>query len=107
MGRLVRSQTIPAVDEVPVWAVVCFHVRVGYRRQGVTEELLHGAVEYVRRHGAPALEGYPIDPRGRRVNTADVYVGTTGMFELAGFHRVSQTGATSARLPRWRMRLDL
>lgn len=107
MGRLVRSRTIPAVDEVPVWAVVCFVVRVGHRRQGVTEELLHGAVEYARRHGAPAIEGYPIDPGGKRVNTADVYVGTMGIFERAGFRRVGQTGATSARLPRWHMRLDL
>jgi hypothetical protein len=29
------------------------------------------------------------------------------MFEDAGFHRVLETNAQSARLPRWLMRLDL
>lgn len=53
---------------------------------------------------APALEGYPIDPAGARVSTAFAYVGTTSMFEAAGFHRVVQTAARSASLPRWLMR---
>lgn len=107
MERLVRSRTIRAVDDLPVWSVVCFVVRTGYRRRGIAEELLYGAVWYAREHGAPAIEGYPIDPRGNRVNTAEAFVGTTGMFERAGFRRVRQTDATSARLPRWLMRLDL
>jgi GNAT superfamily N-acetyltransferase len=107
MERLVRSRTIPAVDGVPVWSVVCFVVRAGHRRQGVAEELLYGAVGYAREHGAPAIEGYPVDPGGRRINIAEAYVGTTGMFERAGFRRVTRTGARSAKLPRWLMRLDL
>jgi len=107
MARLVRSRSIRPVDDLPVWSVVCFVVRAGYRRQGIAEELLHGAVGYAGEHGAPAIEGYPIDPRGNRVNTSDAYVGTTGMFERAGFRRVTRTDATSARLPRWLMRLDL
>jgi GNAT superfamily N-acetyltransferase len=107
MERLVRSRTIPAIDDVPVWSVVCFVVRVGFRRQGVAEELLHGAVEYAGSQGAPAIEGYPIDPAGKRVNTSDAFVGTAGMFERAGFRRVTKTAATSARLPRWLMRRDL
>jgi GNAT superfamily N-acetyltransferase len=107
MQRLVRSRTIPAVDELPVWSVVCFVVRAGHRRQGVAEELLHAAVEYAREHGAPAIEGYPVDPGGRRINTAQAYVGTTGMFERTGFRRISRTAATSAKLPRWLMRSTL
>jgi ribosomal protein S18 acetylase RimI-like enzyme len=107
MERLARSRTIPAVDEVPVWSVVCFVVRVGHRRRGVAEELLHGAVEYARAHGAPAIEGYPVDPAGKRINTSEAYVGTIGMFERAGFRRVTRTAATSARLPRWLMRRNL
>lgn len=107
MQRLVRSRTIPAVDEVPVWAVVCFVVRAGHRRQGVAEELLHGAVDYAVGRGAPAVEGYPVDPSGNRINTSEAYVGTTGMFERAGFRRITRTDATSAKLPRWLMRRDL
>ncbi|MEW9532602.1 GNAT family N-acetyltransferase [Microbispora sp. NPDC049125] len=106
MARLARSRTIPAVDDLPVWAVVCFVVRTGHRRQGVAEHLLRGAVDLARAHGAPAVEGFPVDPGGGRVDTTSAYVGTTGMFERAGFHRVAETAATSGRRPRWLMRLD-
>lgn len=105
--RLVRSRTIPLIDETPVWSVVCFAVRTGHRRTGLTKALLNGVVEYAREMGAPALEAYPIDPEGARVNTADLYVGTVTTFEEAGFHKVRMTDSTSARLPRWLMRLDL
>ena len=104
MGRLVRSRTIPAVDDLPVWSVTCFVVRPGYRRRGVARALLAGAGGYAAERSAPALEGYPIDPAGARVSTSFAYVGTTSMFEAAGFRRVTQTTARSASLPRWVMR---
>ena len=107
MGRLVRSRTIPAVDERPVWSVYCFTVRTGYRRRGVARALLDGLVAYARGAGAPALEAYPVDPRGRRIHGTAAYVGVTSTFEAAGFERVLETAARSDRLPRWLMRLEL
>jgi GNAT superfamily N-acetyltransferase len=107
MGRLTRSRTIAAVDDLPVWSVTCFVVRTGFRRQGVAGALLAAAVDYAAGHGAPAIEGYPIDPAGARVSTSFAYVGTTSMFEAAGFRRVAETAARSAGLPRWLMRRDL
>lgn len=107
MERLVRSRTIPLVDEVPVWSIVCFAVRVGHRRQGVARALLDGAIRYARERGAPALEAYPVDPAGGRVDTAFGYVGFVPMFEAAGFRRVLETAARSDRRPRILMRLDL
>jgi GNAT superfamily N-acetyltransferase len=105
--RLVRSRTIPAIDDVPVWSIYCFTVRVGYRRQGIARALLHGLVDYARDEGAPALEAYPVDTAGRRIHGTAAYVGTAGMFEAAGFRRVVETDARSERLPRWLVRLDL
>ncbi len=105
--RLVRSRTIPALDDVPVWSIVCFKVRVGYRRNGVARALLAGAVDYAAAHGAPAVEAYPIDPEGRRLDVAFSYVGFTGMFEAAGFRRIVETDARSAGRPRILMRRDL
>ncbi|MDQ3894080.1 MAG: GNAT family N-acetyltransferase [Actinomycetota bacterium] len=107
MKRLTRSRTIPVIDESPVWSIFCLTVRVGYRRLGLARALLDSLIEYARENGAPALEAYPVDPDGRRIHTTAAYVGTTSMFEDAGFHRVMQTEARSARLPRWLMRLDL
>jgi GNAT superfamily N-acetyltransferase len=107
MERLVRSRTIPAVDDVPVWSVFCFTVRTGYRRRGLGRALLDGLIGYAREQGTPALEAYPVDTRGARIHGTAAYVGTTSMFEDAGFRRVLETDAQSARLPRWLMRLDL
>jgi GNAT superfamily N-acetyltransferase len=107
IGRLVRSRTIPKLDDLPVWAIYCFTVRVGYRRQGIARALLDGVIEYGREQGAPALEAYPVDTAGRRIHGTAAYVGTAGMFERAGFRRVVETDARSDHLPRWLMRLDL
>jgi GNAT superfamily N-acetyltransferase len=107
MIRLVLSRTIPAVDNLQVWSIVCFLVRTGYRRRGVAQALLRGAIQCAREHGAPALEAYPVDPGGRHIDVSFAYVGTTAMFEREGFRPVVETSARSAGLPRWLMRLDL
>ena len=107
MGRLVRSRTIPKVDDQPVWAIFCFLVRTGYRRRGVGRALLRGVIDEARRRPVPGLEAYPVDTGGRRIQTAAAYVGTVSMFEAAGFRRVVETDSRSDRLPRILMRLDL
>lgn len=107
MERLVRSRTIPKVDDRPVWAIFCFLVRVGYRRRGVARALLDGLVQYARVQGVQTLEAYPIDPGGQRIDVTSAYVGTMGMFEMAGFQRVLETSAHSAGLTRWVVRLEL
>ncbi len=105
--RLVNSRTIPAIDDRPVWSIGCFRIRPGYRRRGIATALLAGVVDAARHAGAPGVEAYPIDPQGRRVDVGAGYVGIASMFDAAGFRRVLVTDATSARLPRLLMRLDL
>jgi GNAT superfamily N-acetyltransferase len=106
MGRLRRSRTIQRVDDAPVWSVVCFVIRVGYRRQGLAHELLSGAVEYARSVGVTTMEGYPVDNQGARISGAFAYVGTMSLFESAGFVRVAETRARSGGIARWIVRLQ-
>ncbi len=105
LPRLERSRTIPKVDDKPVWSILCFKVRVGFRRRGVAAALLDGVIDYARSSGAPGVEAYPIDPEGGRVDVSFGYVGVTPMFEKAGFVRVVETSARSDRRPRILMRL--
>jgi GNAT superfamily N-acetyltransferase len=107
LPRLERSRTIPKIDDKPVWSILCFNIRVGYRRKGVAGALLDGVIAFARKSGAPGLEAYPIDPGGDRVNSGFGYVGLTPWFERRGFRRVLETDATSDRRPRILMRLDL
>jgi hypothetical protein len=43
-AKLKRSPVMKAVDEQPVWSVICFVVPAEYRGQGVAQALLKGAV---------------------------------------------------------------
>lgn len=95
-----HSRKIPHIDELPVWSLWCMRVRPGYRKQGVTEALIEGAVDYARRNGAPAVEGYPVDNRGERVDQTMAFVGTRAMFERAGFTKVADTQSVSGGIPR-------
>lgn len=106
-SRLVRSRTIPTVDDRPVWSVVCFVVRPGYRKRGLTRALLDGAVAHARRCGASAIEGYPVDAGGRRIHQAAAYVGMLATFEAAGFARVRKTSSVADGAPRWLVRKEL
>jgi GNAT superfamily N-acetyltransferase len=83
--RLVRSKTLLPIDDRPVWSIVCFVVSRPARRSGVARALLDAAVAYARDHGAPAVEGYPIDTGGARTQSAWLYTGTLSMFAAAGF----------------------
>jgi GNAT superfamily N-acetyltransferase len=102
-----RSRKIPHVDDLPVWSIWCVRVRPGHRRQGVAHALLDGAVTFARSHGAPAVEGYPVDNKGARVDLTMAYVGTRGLFERAGFTHAADTTSVSGGFPRVVMRLDL
>jgi GNAT superfamily N-acetyltransferase len=102
-----RSAKIPRVDDLPVWSVWCIRVRPGYRGRGISHTLLDGAVAYARSQGAPAIEGYPVDNQGKRVDLTMAYVGTRKLFEDAGFTKAADTSSVSGGFPRVVMRLDL
>jgi GNAT superfamily N-acetyltransferase len=102
-----RSTKIPHVDELPVWSLWCIRVRPGHRGKGISHALLEGAVAYARSKGAPAVEGYPVDNRGKKVDLTMAYVGTRKLFEDAGFVKAADTRSVSAGFPRVLMRLDL
>lgn len=103
----VRSRKIPHIDDLEVWSVWCIRVRPGHRGQGISHLLLAGAVDYARSQGAPAIEGYPVDNRGEKVDLTMAYVGTKSLFEKAGFQKAADTTSVVNGFPRVVMRLDL
>ncbi len=101
------NRRIPHLDELDVWSVWCIRVRPGHRGRGISHRLLDGAVEFARQHGAPAIEGYPLDNRGAKVDLTMAYVGTKKLFEDAGFVEASSTGSVLNGFPRVVMRRSL
>jgi GNAT superfamily N-acetyltransferase len=102
-----RSTKIPHVDDLSVWSVWCIRVRPGHRGKGISHALLDGAVAFARWHGAPAIEGYPVDNGGKKVDLTMAYVGTRKLFEAGGFTKAADTTSVSGGFPRVLMRLAL
>ena len=88
-------------EDAGVWALVCFAVRVGHRRQGITHVLAAAAVAYARDSGASALEGYPMATCGKDIPWGELRVGAHGAFQAAGFRQV-----THPTPRRYAMRID-
>jgi GNAT superfamily N-acetyltransferase len=102
-----RSTKIPHVDDLPVWSLWCVRVRPGHRGKGIAHAAVRGAADYARSKGAPAVEGYPVDNQGEKVDLTMAYVGTRSLFEKAGFTKAADTDAVSGGFPRVVMRLAL
>jgi GNAT superfamily N-acetyltransferase len=102
-----KNRKIPHVDDLEVWSVWCIRVRPGHRGTGISHALLDGAVGFARDHGAPAVEGYPVDNRGAKVDLTMAYVGTKALFERGGFTQAAETTSVLAGFPRVLMRLPL
>ncbi|KHL10713.1 acetyltransferase (GNAT) family protein [Mumia flava] len=77
-------------DDRGVWALVCFVVRAGYRRRGISYALARAAVPFARERGATRLEGYPMDvDADTTITWGEMYVGHRRVFEAAGFREVT------------------
>jgi GNAT superfamily N-acetyltransferase len=73
-----------------VWAVTCLFSRVGFRHRGVSYALARAAVEFARKRGARAIEGYPmITEPGKEITWGELNMGTRSVFDAAGFKEVS------------------
>lgn len=101
------NRRIPHVDDLDVWSLWCVRVRPGHRGQGIVRPLIEGAVDFARNHGAPAVEAYPVDNGGAKVDLTMAYVGTLAMFEGAGFEKVADTDSVLNGFPRVLVRRDL
>jgi GNAT superfamily N-acetyltransferase len=84
---LEQGWRVRRVDDVAVWAITCFYVRKGHRREGITSALITSALELARSAGAPALEAYPLDGTVSPSATATGYAST---FTNAGFVEVAR-----------------
>lgn len=78
-------------DDAGVWSVTCLSVRAGFRRQGVSRELVAGTIPLAEGRGARVLEAYPMKPApGKDVPWGEMHVGKLSTFLEAGFRVVHE-----------------
>jgi ribosomal protein S18 acetylase RimI-like enzyme len=93
-GRLPRMAVMRGTDpaglaDPSVWAITCFVVKAGARRQGVAAALLDGAVTLAASQRASVVEAYPVDVSAKSaVSPAELYHGPLSVFARAGFTEV-------------------
>ena len=75
------------VDDMPVWSISCFFIRVGYRKKGVATALIEAALKAAKRAKAPALEAYPLDAALSPSSSSTGYATT---FARAGFKEIAR-----------------
>ena len=84
-GSLERSPVLRRLDDRPVWSIVCFFIARDCRGERIGEQLVRGAVDYVRDQGGKIVEAYPLRPRSDKLPPVSSFMGMPQMFERAGF----------------------
>ncbi len=92
-AKLARSPVMRAVDDKPVWSVICFFTCAQARGQHVAEAMLAHAGEFARANGATLLEAYPVDKQ-ERSRAENMWFGGKPMYDRAGFVEVARRKPT-------------
>lgn len=80
-----RKQYEAGIVQPADFRITCFFVDRDYRRQGVSEAALDGALGLIRAAGGGLAEAFPQDTGGQKVSASFLYNGTRRLFEHAGF----------------------
>lgn len=96
-----RSNISKPTGVAAAWCISCFFIKAGFRRRGLMQPLILGAVRYAGENGATAVEAFPQEAAGRS-GYIDTFVGVASVFRRCGFAEVERRGAH-----RVAMRLEL
>jgi predicted GNAT family acetyltransferase len=88
------SAPLDAADahDPDVWAISCFFIRSKARGRGLTHRLIEGGIGFARDSGARLVEACPMD-LSKDSRSIGLYVGSSRVFEKAGFERVAERKA--------------
>ncbi len=92
---LLRSRVAKPIDAVDAWCVSCLFVHKDWRERGVSVALLRAAIQHARRHGARALDAFPVAPKtGQRLVPVFAWTGIAPAFVKAGFRELARRTPT-------------
>jgi GNAT superfamily N-acetyltransferase len=87
-----RKEYESLTERPPDYRLTCFFVDRGYRRQGVAETALRGALALIAQAGGGTVESFPQDTAGAKVTASFLYNATRSLFEKVGFTYVRPLG---------------
>jgi GNAT superfamily N-acetyltransferase len=92
--RLERSRLFKAVDDRPVWSIVCLFIARPHRRRGLSSWLIDAAARHAAARGATTVEAYPVEPRSHSMPDVFAFTGTAAAYRAAGFVEVARRSPT-------------
>ena len=88
--RTVSRPLDPAdADDPGIWSVSCFFMAAKQRGKGLSHRMLSEAIVFAGKNGARLVEACPID-RTKQSKSVGLYVGSTRIFQAAGFSEVAR-----------------
>ena len=89
-----RKQYDAEKDADPDWRITCVFVDKRYRRRGVTELAIRGALDLIAESGGGVVESYPHDltDQTKKMSSSFLYNGTRRLYERLGFTYVRPKG---------------
>jgi len=99
-SRALEDPDEPDGDQA--FAITCFFIRTGYRKQGVTKRLAEEAIGFARQNGAVAVDACAIDS-DKPLMWGEGFVGIASVFASLGFREIARR---SPRRPLMRLTLS-
>ncbi len=87
LSKEVEANHIEANNKT--WTIACFFVLRPHRRAGIVKRLIAAAVRHAQKHGASAIEAYPVDEDSPSYR----FMGFVPVFTEAGFSEIGREGA--------------
>jgi GNAT superfamily N-acetyltransferase len=87
-----RKQYEAALDLLPDYRLTCIFVDRRYRRRGLAEVALRGALDLIAQAGGGIVEGYPHEVGEKKMSSSFLYNGTRELYERAGFTYIRPKG---------------
>ncbi len=75
-------------DDPSAWAISCFFFKLSERGKGLSHAMVHSGVAFARENSARVLEACPMD-QAKQAKSVGLFVGSTRVFEKAGFREVA------------------
>ena len=82
-----RKQYDATKSADPDWRLTCIFIDKRYRRQGITELAIRGALDLIAEAGGGVVEGYPHDltDQTKKMSSSFLYNSTRALYERLGF----------------------
>ena len=94
--KIENARSLKRIDDKPVWSITCLFIKKEFRRMGVSQIMIKGAIEYAQKNNIRILEAYPVIPYDEKVPPPFLWVGVLSTFTRNGFKIVRQNGKSKA-----------